>query len=932
VRGGIVDVFPAESQFPVRIEFFGDEIDDIREYDPESQISIRKLKKAVIGWNTDTPLAENELKSSELKEKFEDYKREGFSLSPFWPLLFTRLTGLLENLSEKDVLIIVENFTKLEEQLKQYLEEVSNAVCSGFTPVSDVNSYFFNLDEVLSSLVNSGYIEIGKPVGRSAETPIIEIDRKTAGDRFLLGEFFKKSKRIFIVYGSDLNPEKLKRTAERYTEDSDVPVRFLPGYMRNGFFLKNEEILVVPAHFVTGAHIMLFEKKPVRVRVGETFDLSPGDLVVHPKYGIGRFEGISKELREGSIRELLVIEYRDGQIKIPVMMAESLTRYLGDEENVELDRISSPEWKKAREKAQKSARKLAFNLVSVYARRTLVRRKPYDVSNPWIFEFESLFPYDETLDQAAAINDVYQDMASEYPMERLIIGDVGYGKTEVAMRASFAAVVNARKVIVMAPTTVLAEQHYRNWVERFEHFPVEIRFISRFQSPQERKRIIEEFNEGKIDVLIGTHAVLSRSIDLRDVGLVIVDEEHRFGVNQKEIFKARKPEIDVLMLSATPIPRTLQMALTGIKPVSLIETPPPGRLPVVTHIGEYDETLVINAVKRELERDGQSIYVCNDIERLPSIASFIQQRISDAKVAVAHGQMPEKRLEKTMVDFWEGKHDVLVSTTIIESGLDMPNVNTIIVEGVERLGLAQAYQLKGRVGRSYRQAFAYFLFSRKVLTEKEEKRLKALLELSGWGGGYRLALKDLEIRGAGNLLGPEQHGHMMRVGVNYFMEMIRTEIEKIKTGKEEARPKELTIEIPVNIYIPDSYISSLKLKYEVYRKAAFLKSMQELKNLRSELQDRFGEPPKEVDSLLYYGLIRNLAKKARINTIRFVDGTLTLRSDGPGEKLVKSSRLLKGAQARMNAVQVKVKKQELLRFLYSVLVDIISKTNIEGSK
>lgn len=931
VRGGIVDVYPAGSESPFRIEFFGDEVEDIREFDIVNQTSIKSIEKVEIGWFRDTPPFDVKDLDSAVLNQVSELERQNFSLNGYWPLLFKKMDALVDFLRNREVLFVFENLESLSADVEKMYENLKEPLGSGFAPFDSADEYFVRPEQVLDLFYSSDFIEIGYLSGTSADVIFEEVEKRALRDRILFQDYLKRSEKVFVIAGADLCRERIEKSVKKILEKDRKGYEIVEGYLRSGFLLLKEKALFLPAFFFTGGQVMMKAKKQVRLKGAEFLDLKPLDYVVHPRYGIGRYEGIEKQARDGIVKEYVVIEYLDGRIKIPLENADLITKYYGDEERVQLDRIGSKEWQKAKQKAQKSARKLAFDLLKVYAKRNLVRRKPYDISNPWIYEFESLFPYEETLDQASAINDVYLDMSSEYPMERLVIGDVGYGKTEVAMRASFVAVVNGKQVIVMAPTTVLSEQHYENWKERFQHFPVTIGYISRFESPSKRRKTIEEFNLGRIDILIGTHAVLSKEIRLDNVSLVIIDEEHRFGVNQKEYFKARKPEIDVLMLSATPIPRTLQMALSGLKPISLIETPPPGRLPVITYVGDYDETMVLSALKRELERKGQALYVHNDISKLPKIAHYLAAKLEGARVAFAHGQMPERKLEKTMVDFWEGRYDILVCTTIIESGLDMPNVNTLVVDGAEKLGLAQAYQLRGRVGRSYRQAYAYFMTRKKLLTEKEEKRLKALLELSGWGSGYRLALRDLEIRGAGNLLGPEQHGHMMRVGISYFLELLRQEVESLKLKTRKVSETELYVDIPVDIHIPDEYISSLRLKYEVYRRAAGLENLEEARKLKEELMDRFGKLPREVEDLLYYGLVRNLARKAGINYIKYSGGTLTLRGKISAAVLTKEIPKLKNARGMLNQVSIDVPKSKILMFLYEVFADIISKIKTERS-
>ncbi|MCX7831510.1 MAG: transcription-repair coupling factor [Actinobacteria bacterium] len=931
LRGGLLDIFPAESESPYRIEFFGDEITDIREFDIVSQTSINKIGSIEIGWRSDTPRINTENLNDEIANQILKLKSDGYSLSGYWPLIFERLESLKDYLLNEEYLFVFENLEKLEHEIINYYQQLKDPVESGFAVTSDSERYFVSAEEIIEFLYSTNHIEIGVLKGSSEEIVFEEIEKRALRDRMLFYEYLKGLEEIVVIKGADLNQDRVENSVRKSVEKLNIRYSIIPGYLRSGFILRSKAVGFVPAFFFTGGQVMMKSRKQIRVKGEKFFDLKPSDLVVHPRYGIGRYEGIEKQVIDEFLREYVVIEYADGRIKIPLEQADVITKYYGEEEKVQLDRIGSNEWQKAKQKAQRSARKLAFDLLKVYAKRSLIRRKPYDITNPWIYEFESLFPYEETLDQAAAINDIYMDMASEYPMERLIIGDVGYGKTEVAMRASFVAVVNGKQVIVMAPTTVLSEQHFSNWKDRFQHFPVTIGYLSRFQSPAQRKRTIEEFNLGKIDILIGTHAVLSKEIDLNNVSLVIIDEEHRFGVNQKEIFKARKPEIDILMLSATPIPRSLQIALSGLRPISLIETPPPGRLPVVTHVGEFDEILVLNALKREIERNGQALYVHNDISKLPQLTQYFSSKLENARVAFAHGQMPEKQLEKTMLEFWEGKYDILVCTTIIESGLDMPNVNTLVVDGAEKLGLAQAYQLRGRVGRSYRQAYAYFLTRKSFLTEREEKRLRALLEMSGWGSGYRLALRDLEIRGAGNLLGAEQHGHMVRVGIGYFLELLKQEVEMLKTGKKETKPKELSIDLPIDIHIPDDYIDSLRVKYEIYHRAAQLKTKEQMEELKNEIRDRFGELPKSVKNLIKYGLVRNLAKEAGINFIKYGDGILTFRGKIPASVLIREIEELKDARGTLNQVSKEITRKEILSFLINVFAGIISKIKLEGS-
>lgn len=925
VRGGIIDVYPSGLSMPVRIEFFGDEVESLRSFDVESQLSVEEVDRVVIGWETDTPVTDDELGQLDVEET-EGFLSGRKSLSGYWPILFERLSVLPDILESFDYLLVFEDFKKVSRELSIFFSEVRSAIESGAAPSNRVDDYFVRPEQALEKLLKLDFIDLSESTGVSV--PVFEsVSREMMREPGMMDRLLHETKKIYVFCGADQKPDRVKHSVDRLLEGRDISAEVSDGYLRGGFLFKPEKTMFLPASFITGSQVVIPYKRKVRFERNIELQLEEGDLVVHRKYGIGRFSGVVKEARDEVMRELIVIEYADGRLKIPLDQADRITRYTGDESNVQLDKLGSNEWKKARERARKSAKRLAFNLLRVYAKRTLVRRTPYDVSNPWVYEFESMFPYEETLDQAAAINDVYSDMSDEYPMERLVVGDVGFGKTEVAMRAAFLAVVSGRQVLVLAPTTVLVEQHYQTWSDRFRHFPVKIAMISRFVKPAERRKTIEEYNRGKVDILIGTHALLREDILLENTGLAVIDEEHRFGVNQKEKFKAKKPEIDILYLSATPIPRTLQLALSGVRKISLIETPPPGRLPVVTFIGEFDERLVETAVKRELEREGQVLFVHNRIDELPDYAALVQSLVPDASVAVAHGQMNGRKLEKIILDYWSGKIDVLVTTTIIESGLDMPNVNTLVVSDAERLGLAQAYQLRGRIGRSYRQAYAYFLTKKEFLTEREEKRLKALAELSGLGAGFRLALRDLEIRGAGNLLGPEQHGHIVRVGLGFFLEMLREEVEALRGTAAESLSEEVSIDLPVNVFIPDSYIDAWHIKHEVYRRASFIKNREEFERLKRELVDRFGEPPEQVQNLLKLGWIRNLAIKAGVSTLKWENGYVEMRGKAFREESVRLLPAFKSAKWGLNSLKIKVEKSALLDFMIELFADIISALN-----
>lgn len=925
IRGGIIDVFPSVSSEPYRVEFFGDEIESIRLFNPESQLSTRQVDVCVFGWEIDTPLnfkRDNYLeKTGEIYRQFTEYRDNGYSLSGFWPLIFSELKTLTDYL--KDVYLIFEDFEEFSRTINRTFTEIRDVVRRGFMPADEIDSYYKKPSIIEDKLLGMPFIEFsGKNIPNQLR---LESIKKTAlRNPRVFDSYLNKARKMIVFCGFDIKPERIRKTVSRIIKDLKINYETRTGYLEKGFYMPALKLIVLPAAYFVGNRIVMSSHKPTAISERIDLDAERGDLVVHSKYGIGKYKGAVKELRDGALHELVVIDYADGRLKIPVSQINKITKYIGSEKEIKLDRLSSPKWKKAKRKARKSARKLAFNLLKVYAKRSLIKRPSYDLSNPWITEFESTFPYQETPDQTAAINDIYLDMSGKTPMERLIVGDVGYGKTEVAMRAAFVAVASTRKAMVLCPTTVLAEQHYETWKDRFSTFPVAIEMLSRFQKPSRRKEIINRFNLDKVDILIGTHVLLGEDINLENVGLVVIDEEHRFGVNQKEIFKARKPEIDILFMSATPIPRTLQLALSGVKDVSLMETPPPGRLPIVTHVGEYDESLVRSALERELSRSGQAIYVHNRISELDSVAENLSKIIAEARITVVHGRMAEKKLENRMVAFWHGEYDILVTTTIVESGLDMPLVNTLIVDDSERLGLSQAYQLRGRIGRSYRQAYAYFLTAARELSEEAESRLKALVELSGVGAGFKLALKDLEIRGAGNLLGPQQHGHMMRVGMQLFTNMLEDEIKILKGEKKAVRKKEITIDVPLDTYVPDSYAGGLKAKYEIYRKVLKVDSKKKKEKFLSELKDRFGKIPEPVINLINLGLIRNLAVQLGFNSISYKNGYLLIRGKRVSEDLKEEIPLLKDAKISLKQIKIKTRENDLIDFLLGLFTDIIS--------
>ncbi|OLC55460.1 MAG: transcription-repair coupling factor [Chloroflexi bacterium 13_1_40CM_4_68_4] len=609
-------------------------------------------------------------------------------------------------------------------------------------------------------------------------------------------------------------------------------------------------------------------------------DLKPGDLVVHEDHGIARFERFATKEVAGVEREYLELAFAGtDRLSLPTERIDKITRFVGGTPPALSKLGRDTDWLKTKGKVKKAVLEIARELVKIYATREVVPGHPFAKDSPWQIELENAFPYTETPDQLQAIEEVKRDMERPRPMDRLIVGDVGYGKTEVALRAAFKAVMDGMQVAILVPTTVLAQQHFQTFGERLATFPIRVEMLSRFRSPAEQKEVLASIETGEVDVVIGTHRLLQSDVKFRKLGLLVIDEEHRFGVRHKERLKQLRTEVDVLSMTATPIPRTLHMALSGVRDISVIETPPENRQPIETKIIEYADDIVREAILRELDRGGQIYFVHNRVQGIEHVRQRLERMVSNARYAVAHGQMDEDRLERVMTEFARGDYDVLVCTTIIESGLDIPNVNTIVINRAGSFGLAQLYQLRGRVGRSAEKAFAYLLYNKQErLTVQARQRLQALFEASELGSGFRIAMHDLEIRGAGNLLGAEQHGHVAAVGFELYTQLLQEAIEEIK-GEPSPKREELpsvTIDLALPTAIPDSYVPSRARKLELYRRIANIRQVEELRELSAELRDRYGTPPEPVRNLLFGVEVKLRAIGAGVTDLRARKGELRL--------------------------------------------------------
>ena len=712
------------------------------------------------------------------------------------------------------------------------------------------------------------------------------------------------------------------------------------GNLVKGFEYPDLKICVISDKEVFGeAKKSLPKKGSKRKGVGKITsfaELKPGDYVVHANHGVGVFKGIKQIEIAGNTRDYLDIVYDKGdKLYVPVDQLDLVQKYIGSEgKNPKINKLGGNEWQKAKAKVRKSINEIAEDLVKLYAARAALKGYKYSKDTEWQRQFEDEFPYEETPDQLTSLEEIKHDMESDKPMDRLLCGDVGYGKTEVAIRAAFKAVMDGKQVAFLVPTTILAEQHYKNLVKRFSDFPVKIDMVSRFRTTKQQKATLQALKEGNVDILIGTHRLVSKDIVFKDLGLLIVDEEQRFGVAQKEKIKSIKKNVDVLTLCATPIPRTLHMSLTGVRDISVIETPPEERFPIQTYVLEQNDQLIRDAILREVAREGQVYFVYNRVESIQGMANYISELVPECKVGVIHGQMTEKELEAEMIKFMQKEYDVLVCTTIIETGIDIQNVNTIIVNNADKMGLSQLYQLRGRVGRSNKIAYAYFMYTKdKVLTEVAEKRLKALKDFTELGSGFKIAMRDLEIRGAGNMMGSSQHGHMAAIGYDLYCRMLEDTVKLIK-GDIDKEPIETTVDIKVDAYIPSSYIEDEIQKIEVYKKIAAIENLNDYKEIKEELEDRYSSIPEAVYNLMDIAYIKSLAKELLIEEIKEFKSEVRFKFPKEYKKVnhiyhillknYKENVVLYFGETPFFALKVNtIKREEILEFYKNLLKDLI---------
>ena len=867
-RGGIIDLFPPCNQSPVRIEFFGNQIETMRCFDPESQRSTRPVSSVIV-----TPVKEP-------VSRGDNYEATDGNI-------FDYLGG--------DALLVLDDPEGIEltiNRLNEETQELRDAKVEKGELREDFPAPYFTWGELESQIKERHrlVLETWDPGGHRQALPFTRARSYGSQlERFLktARQMVEQRQRVVVVSHQANRLAEILRKEDIHTSPlshvEQIPpsgsITLLQGSLDGGWQLDDRLTLI------TDVELFGFVKQP---RAGRKRpvphrwflpQLAPGDYVVHVDHGIARFHGLARMSSDGVEREYLVLEYAAGdRLYVPTERMDRISRYVGaGDQAPHLSRLRTPEWQRTKKRVKESVAEIARELLDLYSAREVAPGFAFSADSLWQQELEASFPYMETPDQVEAIMTVKEDMEKAKPMDRLICGDVGYGKTEIALRAAFKAVMSNRQVAILVPTTVLAQQHLITFTERLQTFPLRVEMLSRFCPPEKERETLEGLASGTVDICVGTHRLLQKDIRFKDLGLVIIDEEQQFGVVQKEKLRQIRREVDTLALSATPIPRTLHMSLTGIRDMSIVETPPEERLSVRTYVGAYDDTLVRQVVLRELERNGQVFFVHNRVQSIAWAASKLQDFVPEARIAIAHGRMPEEQLEQVMTDFINGKYDILVATTIIQLGLDMPNVNTLIIDRADRFGLAQLYQLRGRVGRGINQAYAYFFFDKgRQLTPQAHKRLRTIFEATELGSGFGIAMKDLEIRGAGNLLGVRQSGHIAALGFDLYCQLLAEAVEELKAKQTgEARKsaivgeaKELpSIVLPLDAHIPEEYVPNLGTRLSLYHRLARVEHIEEVEDMARELEDRFGPLPKPVDNLLYIVKIKVLAARAEVSSV-----------------------------------------------------------------
>lgn len=949
IRGGIIDIYPLTEENPIRIELFDNVVDSIRSFDIENQRSMEKLEVVMIGPATEIVLEASNFErlatkleqalADSLKKIKDDKVKESLVLETehdlelikqgqhpeqifkYLSFAYEKPASLLDYLLP-DTVICMDEISRIVETKDSLEKEEAEWQVSLLGEGKLVHSTWISHD-VMKILHESNcpivYFSLFlRHIQNVNPQNIINLSGKQMqnfhGQINILKtemERWQKSDYTVIFLGADKKRvEKLERVLDDYTIDvvnnfdGDNLIagksQIIQGQLSSGFELPMHKLAVITEAELFNTKV---KRRPIRSqklsnaeKIQSYSELKVGDYVVHVNHGIGKYLGITTLEINGVHKDYLQIKYQGtDKLFVPIEQINLVQKYVGATEGKEpkLYKLGGSEWKRVKRKVQSSVQDIADDLIKLYAEREASVGYAFSPDGDMQREFEASFPYKETEDQLRSIQEIKQDMERSRPMDRLLCGDVGYGKTEVALRAAFKAIMDGKQVAFLVPTTILAQQHYETMQERFADFPIKIGILNRFRTRKEQQETIKGLKNGTIDIVVGTHRLLSKDVTYHDLGLLIIDEEQRFGVTHKEKIKKLKTNVDVLTLTATPIPRTLHMSLLGVRDLSVIETPPENRFPIQTYVMEMNPALVKEAIERELARDGQVYYLYNNIEDIERKAEQISMLVPDAKVLYAHGRMTERELESVILSFLEGEADVLVTTTIIETGIDIPNVNTLIVENADRMGLSQLYQLRGRVGRSNRVAYAYFTYKKdKVLTEAAEKRLQAIKEFTELGSGFKIAMRDLSIRGTGNILGAQQHGFIESVGFDLYSQMLKEEIEKRKGELPKQEEAQVEIDLDIDAYIPDKYIQDGYQKIEMYKRFRGISEIEEISELQDEMIDRFGDYPEEVDRLLTIAKIKVIARQVGIETVKKVKDDVQIIFSGEASKNISAQELV----------------------------------------
>ncbi len=937
VRGGILDVFSPLYSDPLRIEFFGDKVDSIRLFSAVSQRKKAEIGEAVILPARESVIDEGNMAEiiqnirrqaallglpvTKVREIVEDVRQRGefAGIESFIPLVYPQPDTLFDYLPEGALPVLVEP-AALEQAARDLREQAAGSYRQAVEESRlclDPDRIYLSWTEIRERAaafrpLTVKALDVAPPADGQAPQRLqycfavednsalaVRLKQARSGERLLspvaewIADKQSRGMRVVIVCRSRPQAERLDGLLTPYGVDlrpaADFPEAAAgderrPGVCRGrlsaGFVWPQEELAILTEDEIFARRSRRSRPAPTRERAPliDFSDLQQGDLVVHDDHGIGRYEGLVKLAVDGATNDFLLIHFRDNdKLYLPVVRMNVIQKYMGVEGVVPtLDKMGGKSWQKVRARVKKSVARIAGQLLKLYAARRVLQGHAFDPPDRLFREFEAGFAFQETPDQLRAIQDVIEDMTKPTPMDRLICGDVGYGKTEVALRAAFLAVSGGRQVAVLVPTTVLAEQHYATFSRRFEPYAVRVAGLSRFRTAREQRRILEGLADGTIDIVIGTHRLLSRDVKFADLGLLVLDEEQRFGVRHKERIKRMRRTVDVLTMTATPIPRTLHMSLTGVRDISVISTPPEARRPIVTYISEFDDAVVTEAVRRELARGGQVYFVHNNIHSIDAMAAHVAELVPEVRLDVAHGRMREKDLEEVMLRFMHREIDVLVCTTIIESGLDIPGANTIIVNRADRFGLSQMYQLRGRVGRSDQQAYAYLFIPREsALGRDAVKRLKVLMEHSDLGSGFQIAMNDLKIRGGGTILGASQSGHIAAVGYDTFLKLMEEAMADLK-GEVRVKPLEPEVNVSLSAFLPDDYIPDIDQRLGAYRRLARMRALKEIAAFKQELEDRFGPLPEPAENLLLKIMLKVLCRRAAVKRLDLTGGTLTL--------------------------------------------------------